>query len=183
MVARFQIAVGQKALLDYNKKKLKAAFRKAGGEVAAATKALMRSSGGGRTYGGSGGGARYRGYKKGKYTASAPGQAPVPVTKTLIRSIKVLPFKSGEGVAVREGIFYAKFLETGARGGIPGKSGRGSGKRNTYDRVTRKRTILVGTRILEPRPALTVALDRKKASIGTRMLAAVKDGITFKRVK
>ncbi len=157
MTGRSRIVVDPaNAVFVYDKKQLKKVMRQAGAEVAASAKRMIRASGGGRVYRGSGG-AKYRPYRRGRYTASAPGQAPANVTGTLLASIKVRPFKSGEGVAVRAGAFYAVFLEGGAKGG------RGA------------------SRVLQPRPFLSQALDAKQASLGDRIRAAVADGVTFKR--
>lgn len=142
--------------LEYNKRKLKAVMRAAGGEVAAVTRAMIRSAGGGRTYRGSGG-SKYRPYRKGAYQASPPGSAPANVTGTLLRSIVVKPFRSGEGVAIRQTIFYSRFLAKGAKG--PGK------------------------RIMAPRPSLSLALDQRGPSISTRIAESVTEDIKFVRQK
>ena len=119
MSASLKVTVPVVALV-YDKKVLKQTLRVAGNEVAAGTRRLIRSSaGGGKVYYGTGGGrsaAKRGGYHKVRYTASAPGQAPVSLTGTLLRSVKVRPFKSGEGVAIREGVFYAVMLQAGAQG-------------------------------------------------------------------
>jgi hypothetical protein len=163
---RLEVRVSGSYVLSYGKKRLKALMRRAGAEVAAVARALIRrSAGGGREYRGSGGG-RYRGgYKPGHYTASAPGQSPVSVTGTLARSIKVRPFRSGEGVAVRDAAFYALFLEKGARGG--GRKGSKAGRE----------------RVLLPRPFLTAALEQREASIAQRIKDSIVNDIEFKRVK
>jgi len=164
--------------LVYDKKILKQTLRVAGNEVAGATRQLIRKSvGGGRIYYGAGGSAaKYRGgYKSGKYIASAPGQAPVSVTGTLLRSIKVRPFKNGEGVAVRESAFYALFLSVGARGGV------GSGKFGVKGR--RNKRGIVGSRVLKPRPSLTTALAARQTSLASRVEAAAVAGIRMQRVK
>lgn len=165
--------------LVYDKKILKQTLRVAGQEVAAATKRLIRSNaGGGRIYYGSGGSsAAYRGgYKSGRYTASSPGQAPVSVTGTLLKSIKVRPFKSGEGVAILEGVFYALFLSAGARGGI------GSGKAGVKGRRNKKRLIF-GTRVLLPRPSLETALKQRQAGLESRIVTAATAGIRMQSIR
>jgi hypothetical protein len=163
--------------LQWDKKYLRQTFRRAGAEVAAVARRLITSAtGDGTKYGGPGGSAaKYRGgYKRGGYQASSPGAAPVSVTGTLAKSIKVLPFKSGEGVAVRDRAFYALFLEKGAKGG--GRIQRG-GKR-----VCGKGGI-GQSRVLLPRPFLDTALDQRQASIAARIKAAVLDGIEFRKLK
>ena len=156
---RLQITIDSGYALVYGKKQLKALMRKAGGEIAATARALIRrSTGGGQDYRGSGGSSKYRGgYKPGHYTASVPGQAPVSVTGTLANSIKVRPFKSGEGVAIRDAAFYALFLQAGAKG--------------------------PNGRVLMPRPFLTQALEQREASIGARIKASIVDDIEFRRIK
>lgn len=157
-------------VITYEKKQLKALMRKAGQEVAALARSLIRRSvGGGRLYRGSGG-SKYRPYKAGSYTASGPGQAPVSVTGTLARSIVARPFKSGEGVAIRDTMFYALFLEKGARGG-----GRKSGLKGKAKSAT--------GRILEPRPFLTAALAQRSGSIESRLRDTILRDIAFVRQK
>jgi hypothetical protein len=166
---KIALAGGQ---LEYEKKKLKAVMRAAGNEVAADARSLLRSSvGSGRTYRG-GGGSKYRPYRKGAYQASAPGQPPVRVTGTLAGGIVVLPFRSGEGVAIRNRVYYDKFLEFGAVGGRPGKRNIRRDKGRTLVRA-------VGSRVLLPRPSLTVALANRAASIETRIAASIADDIKF----
>jgi len=163
--------------LTLDKKALRRVMASAGNEVAAVARALVRrSAGGGRTYRGSGGSSAYRGYKPGHYTASSPTQAPVSVTGTLARSIKAYPFKSGEGVAVRDSVFYALFLEVGAQGGV------GSGRKGVKGRRN-KRGGNVGSRVLTPRPFLSEALDQRQASLGARVQEAMLEGIAFRRLK
>lgn len=164
------------AVLVFEKKKLRATMRRAGSEVLAVARKKLRGSPSGRIYYGIGGSAaKYRGGpRKMRYQASAPGEAPAAPTGTLERSLKVLPFKSGEGVAIRARVFYALFLENGAKGG--GRMRRGG------VRVRGKAGI--GTaRVLDARPFLTTALDERQNSIAARIRAAVVDDIAFKREK
>jgi len=170
--------------LVYTKKRMRKLMRQAGQEVAGLARALIRrAAGGGRTYGGSGGSkfvykrsgkSVSRPYKAGAYTASAPGQPPVNVTGTLLRGIIVRPFKSGDGVAVRDRTFYALFLEAGARGG--GRKKRGG------QRVKGKAGA-ASARVLQPRPFLSTALARRERSLGERVRAAIIDDIEFRRIK
>jgi hypothetical protein len=157
--------------LELEKQRLRGVVRSAGNEVAAATRSMIRNA--------AGGGRRYWLGPGLSYQASAPGQAPVSRTGRLDGDIVVRPFKSGEGVAVREKQFYALFLEAGAQGGI-GSGKRGvKGKRNP--RRGRVRVGTVGVRILLPRPALPVALAQREASIAARVKAAIETGVKFRR--
>ena len=165
------------ATLLYSKKNLRQVMRTAGAEVAATARSLIRNSaGGGRMYRGPGGSAaRYRGgYQKGAHQAAAAGNAPASITGTLAKSIRVRPFKSGEGVAIRDAAFYALFLEAGAKGG--GRVSRGG------VRVKGKGGI-GKSRILEPRPFLSAALAARQASLGPRIQASLAQDIKLVRVK
>lgn len=169
-IVNLKITIAGGYELIYGKKQIKSLMRKVGAEIASLARALIRrSAGGGRTYRGSGG-SRYRPYRPGHYTASAPGQAPVSVTGTLAQSIEVRPFKSGEGVAIRDTAFYALFLEKGAMGG-----GRKGGMKGRAANKT--------GRILLPRPFLTTALDQRAQSIGERVKNTIVSDIEFRRIK
>lgn len=165
--------------IELDKKHLRSVLRAAGAEIASVARALIRrSSGGGRFY-------NYKGHRGARYQASAPGQPPVSISGVLAKSIKVRPFKSGEGVAVRDAAFYAKFLEIGAKGG--GGNARGSnilpagvGGRS-QNRM--KASAISKSRVLAPRPFLSAALDQRRASITTRIEAAIAEGVKFQRVK
>lgn len=160
--------------LVYTRKRMRQLMRRAGAEVAAIARTLIRrSQGGGKTYRGSGS-SKYRPYRPGAYTASAPGQPPVNVTSTLLRGIVVRPYKSGDGVAVRDRTFYALFLEAGARGG--GRKRRG-GKR------VEGQAGIAKARVLQSRPFLSTALTQREASLSERIRAAIVDDIEFRRVK
>lgn len=163
--------------LELDKRKLKSVMRSAGAEIRARTRAMLsNSSGAGRVYKGlSGTPWRPKLYLKNGYRASAPGQPPVKVDGELEKSIVVRVFKSGEGVAIRNVKFYSLFLEAGAKGGAGNRKG-GKGKRN-------KRGGLSSSRVLLPRPALSVALEQAEASLSDRIGAAINDGLTFKRAK
>ena len=183
---RFQVTIKDpNKLFVFDKTQLKRVMRAAGAEVLAAARAQIRKSHGtGRTY-----------YAPGKHRASAPGEAPVSASGALLKSLKVRPFKSGLGVAIRAGEFYALFLEGGAQGGTSYGGARQKrrsakfgpdtrtriGLRNTYDKRTRERLSLVGRRVLLPRPFLSAALERKRNSLGERIGAAVEQGIAFKK--
>lgn len=175
---RLKVTVPSVALV-YDKKILKQTLRVAGQEVAATTRTLLRStSGSGRTYRGPGGSAAaYRGgYVKKRYKASSPGQAPVRVTGTLAKSLKVYTFKNGEGVAVRERAFYALFLAKGAKGG--------GGQKGTANKRSRGRLrALVGSRVLLARPSLETAMARQSAGLMSRVQAAASAGVKMERMR
>ena len=158
------------SVLVYEKKKLKAVMRAAGGEVVAATRKLLKASvGSGRVYRGSGG-SQYRPYKAGRFTASGPGQSPALETGTLLRSITSKPSKSGQSVRISSA-FYGLFLEYGAKGGSGKKGGRN------------RRGGVSGSRVLEPRPFLSRALGEREGSISDRIRASIVDDIKFRRLK
>ena len=145
------------ALFVYDKTQLKKVMRQAGQEVAAVAKAMIRSSTGG------------------------PGQPPMNRTGDLIRSIKARAIRSGEGVVVTagaqspQGFPYAVALEGGSEGGGPGNKRTGAHHVGQYQKH--------GSRVVAPRPFLSVALERRQDSLATRIKAAVVDGVAFKRVK
>jgi hypothetical protein len=157
------------AVLVYEKKKLRAIMRAAGNEIAAEARKLIKAAGGGVVYRGSGSG-KYRPYQPGSYAASTPGGAPANVTGTLLRSIKSTPSQSGQAASIRAGVFYALFLEVGAKGG--GRKGAG-----------RHRGALGVTRELQPRPFLSAALTSRESSIADRIRQSIVQDIAFKRMK
>jgi hypothetical protein len=166
---RLVINVPSGFVLSYGKKNLRTVMRRAGAEVAAAARALLRASnGGGRYYA-----VRHNGGLE-LHQASAPGQPPASMTGQLASSIRVKVNRTGDGVSVKEGQFYGKFLETGARGGGPAR-------RNRRVRQAGLTTIFpVGTRILAPRPYLSAALEQKEAGIAADIQASVLQDIEFK---
>ena len=168
-----KVRVTSAALLVNDKKRLKRTIRAAAAEVLKGARAsIARSSGGGRTYFGSGGSGAYRGgYVSGRYQASAAGEAPVKVTGTLAKSLKVSMFKSGEGAAIRDRAFYSFFLTAGAVGG-----GKGKGSRN-------RRGKTGSSRVLTARPFLEPALASRAGSIEARMREAILHDIEFRKVK
>ena len=170
MAVRLKVAVSPAgALLIYDKKQLRKVLRQAGSEVAAQARRLI-IGGSGRVYRGSGS-SKYRPYKRGKYTASGPGQAPANVTGTLKRSISAKVSQSGQSVRVKATAFYALFLEFGAQGG-----GRGKASRN-------RRGKPVMSRVLAPRPFLTAALGAREASLGNRIRESIVQDIAFRKLK
>ena len=172
---RLNVSVPFALRLTLDKRGKLAVLRKAGNEVASKARSLIRrAQGGGRTYYG-GGGSKWRPKFHGKYQASAPGQPPVNVTGTLAKSIKVRPFPSGDGVAVRDSAFYALFLEAGASGG------QGSGRKGVKGKRN-KRSGKVGSRVLAPRPFLSAALSgADERALGARIEEALLRGIALRK--
>jgi hypothetical protein len=151
-VIKLKVQVTSAGLIVNTKKQLRSVMRKAGAEVAAAARSKIGTGG-----------------------PSQPGQPPNVRNAghdkvSLKRSIKVFPFKSGEGVAIRATAFYAKMLEGGAKGG-----GR-KGKRNRRGKPSTQRVLL-------PRPFLSTALAEREASLGQRIRDAIVSDIAFKRTK
>ncbi len=146
------------------KKQLRAVLRGAGADVATTSRAMIRSGGRG--------------------LASLPGQPPNSRTGALARSIKVRPWKNGEGVSIRDVAFYALFLERGAKGGggdthnkanILPAGGKRSRNRMKASAVSKKRVLL-------PRPFMEVALaDVVANGLADRVRAAVISGLKFRR--
>lgn len=165
----------------FDQKLLRQTLRTAGNEVAATARSLLRkSAGGGRIYNGPGGGAaKYRGgYQQGRYQASVAGQVPARITGTLARSIRVRPFRSGLGVAIRDSAFYALFLQFGASGGGRSFSGGTEGRR-----YRRGRSGVGKTREMAARPFMTVALAARQASLLPRIQEAAREGIRLQKVR
>lgn len=149
---------------ELDKKHLRAVFRAAGAEVAAAARQLIRRAAGG-------------GKKHGRHRASAPGQPPASESGALARSIRSKVYKSGLGVAVRafgggKG-WYAAPLEVGARHYSPGSKRR-------HRAAGAASGVGTGTR-MAARPFMSVALARKAPSIGPRIEDALVRGIAFKK--
>lgn len=167
MAGKIEITVPSYAF-TYDKALLRRTLRAAGVEIASTARAMIRRN--------QGSGAIYSLGNGGKYRASAPGQAPVSRTGALANSIKVKPSKSGEAVTIRDTMFYALFLETGAQGGS-GSGRKGvKGKRN-------KRGGVSSVRVLAPRPFLSLAAEQRETSIADRVRTAVTGGIKFQRQK
>ena len=175
-MVRLEVLVPAGWSLVAGKKELRATLRKAGAEVAARARALIRAKAAG-----------------GKVRASVPGEPPVSRTGVLARSFKVRPWRNGEGVTVRDAVYYALFLEAGSQGGGGASRGAGNilfaGERNARGRVLRrhnrlKRTAVSITRMQAPRPFLTRALDEVASqSLGERVVGALVAGIEFKRAQ
>jgi hypothetical protein len=167
-----------------DKRRLKALMRSAGTDIASRTRRMIsKTTGTGRAYRG-GGGSAYRGnYRPGGYRASAPGQPPVSVSATLRGSIKVYPYKNGEGFAVRERAFYALFLEAGARGGGNPYGGRGRpSAAGVRSRKHRGRGRYM-TRVLAPRPHLDRVMAEQEPQLEKRVRTALGQGVTWRQTK
>jgi hypothetical protein len=173
-VIRLNVTV-QGGRLELDKKLLRQTMRAAGTEVAAVARGLIRGS--------AGGGRLYRGHR-----ASAPGQPPASQSGQLASSIRVKVYKSGEGVTIRDtaqsrggsGAPYALFLEAGAYGGRH----RRPDHRKQTAAMRKARAIARGeTRMMEPRPFLSTALDMREASIAQRVAASINQGMKFVRQK
>lgn len=163
--------------LEFGKKNLRKNLQIAGQEVAATARRNIRNAvGGGRLYYGPGGSIGYRGgQNSGRYTASAPGQAPVSVTGALARSIRarLLKGRYRDTEAIRDTEFYAKFLEAGAKGGQPGQR----------NQRARGKTYVRGRRVLKPRPFLSAALAERAPDIRRRLADAALRDVVMERVK
>ncbi len=169
-----RLTVGSGAL-ELDKRRIRGIMRSVGNEIAAVTRSLIRgSAGGGKIYSKPGGG---------RYTASAPGQPPVSRTGEMVGSIVVLPFRSGEGVAIRERAFYSLFLAKGAHGG----GGNTTSAANMHVAKSGKRRMnpsaINKSRILLPRPSLERALEERAPTIGPRLKEALLSGLRFKRIR
>ena len=175
---RLSVTVRSGQLL-WDKRKLKAVMRSAGAEIAALTRSLLAGAGAGRSYRMS----KARG--GGIHRASAPGQPPARLSGALAGSVKVKPFRSGEGVSIRETQYYSLFLEAGAKGGAGSHIGGARGLRNVYRKRGGKNVLAAtqGSRVLAPRPSLSRALEQRAASIGPRIAEAVDQELKFVREK
>ena len=163
-------------LLD--KREMSKLMRAAGNDVKTKTARLINAaSGGGRlTY--------YRGNRSGTYRASQPGDPPVRASGALRASLKVYPFKSSDGFAVRARQFYALFLEVGARGGGNPFGGRPEAAAKWHGERRRHRARgRYNQRVLEPRPFLDRVMEQEEPSIERRMRAAFEKGLTWKQTK
>jgi hypothetical protein len=173
MPLRLEITLPPQIALDLDPRKVRAVLRSAGSEIAALARRRVRQS--------TGTGKTYYGAEKGKHRASLPGQPPASWTGQLASSISTRVFGGGDGVLIRDTAFYARFLETGAKGGIG--SGRKGAKGGRNARQRRSATVLpVGKRVLLPRPFLSAAYDERKDSIGERVQRAIIDGTKFRRI-
>jgi hypothetical protein len=172
-MTRLTITVPPGYTIVAGKHQLRAVMRKAGAEVAQKARSLIRSGG--------------------KKRVSTPGQPPVSRTGTLVKSIKVRPWKSGEGVTIRDTAFYALFLEKGAKGGGGDTHNHANilmaGERNWRGKVLRdknrmKRSAISLTRVLAPHPFLQPALDQVTANgLADRIREAIVSGLVFQKGK
>lgn len=163
-----RIKVTSAGIVVNGKRNLRALMRKAGNEVA---QAARRKIGGGKG-------------------PSLPGQSPNAKNKghdpkySLKRSIKVYPFKDGEGVAIRARAFYSVMLEGGAKGGGNVSDAKYRMKLfRSGRRYQTKSTKARSTRILLPRPFLTTALAERTGSLGERIRDAIVNDIAFRKSK
>jgi hypothetical protein len=179
---KMQISSWGEVVLD--KRRLKALMRSAGTDIKSKTARLIgQTTGTGRAYRG-GGGSAYRGnYRPGRYRASEPGQPPVILTGTLRQSLRVYPFPSGEGFAVRERAFYALFLEAGARGGGNPYGARGRPAAATVRLRKHRARGRYTTRVLLPRPHLDRVMKEQEPALEKRVETALYQGMTWRQTK
>lgn len=168
---KMRVRVDNAYLLTWDKKKARQTHRRAAAEILANARRLVRKGGGG--------GRRYY-VEGGRYVASAAGQPPVSLTGALRRSGRASVFRSGTGFSVRFSAFWALILEQGARGGAGSSRGKAFALRGARSGPGGRR-IAAGTRELEPRPFLSRAAEDAWPSIHDRMVAAIYDGIEFRR--
>ena len=167
------------------KRELKTLMRSAGADIAAKTRRLIsQTAGSGRYYAG-GGGSAYRGsYKAEGYYASAAGQPPVMVSGTLRGSLRVYPYRDGNGFAVRERAFYALFLEAGAHGGGNPYGGQPALAARARARARRHRARgHYQARVLLPRPSLDLVMADEEPALEKRVRAALDHGMTWRETK
>lgn len=178
-LVRLEVTV-QAGMLVVDKKHAKRVLRAAGNEVAARARRLVSGAGGsGRIYYGTGGGSAARekgGYRKFRWAASLPGQPPAKVTGSVAQSFKVRVFRDGQGVSIRNLMFYAKMLETGAEGG-----GRTWSHTKLGRRYARGKKNIGSKRVLRPRPFLSVALAAVEGTLAQRIGTALVQGTKFVR--
>lgn len=166
--------------LELDKKHVRRVLRAAGNEVAARARRIASGGGSGRIYYGTGGGSSARqkgGYHKFRWAASLPGNAPAKVTGTLTKSFKVTVFRDGEGVSIKNLMFYARFLEVGAEGG-----GRRWSKTSVGRKYAKGKSNIGTVRKLLPRPFLTRALAIGSNSLPGRIGEAIMKGTKFRRM-
>ena len=164
--------------VNLDTREMRKLMRSAGNDVKTKTAKLINTtSGGGRV-------TQYRGDKAGSYRASMPGDPPVRASGALRASLKVYPFKSGEGFAVRARAFYALFLEAGAKGGGNPFGGRPAASAEWRARSKRHRARGRYTiRTLEPRPFLDRVMQQEEANITRRVRLALDQGLSWKQTK
>jgi len=162
-------------LLD--KREMTKLMRAAGNDVKNKTAKLINAGqGGGRV-------THYHG-KSGSYRASKPGDPPVRASGALRASLRVYPFKSGEGFAVRARQFYALFLEGGARGGGNPFGGRPAASAAWRANARRKRARgHYTTRVLEPRPFLDRVMAQEAPELDRRVKLALEKALSWKETK
>lgn len=137
--------------VTYEKKETAKVMRAAASEVANGIRRLIRSKGD---------------------KPSSPGEPPISKTGRLANSIKVSVDTRNDKVTARikDTMFYALFLEKGAKGG-----GR-KGARN-------KRGKQATQRVLQPRPFMYRVIDSKRESLTQRIQEAVLNDMKFVKEK
>jgi len=177
-VSDLKIAVTSWGDIELDTREMKKLMRAAGNEVKSKTQRLInKTDGGGRL-------THYRGARTGTYRASLPGDPPVRASGALRSSLRVYPFRSGEGFAVRAREFYALFLEAGARGGGNPFGGRPAAAAGWRARQRRHHARGRYTqRVLEARPFLDRVMDAEAPEIERRMRLAFDHALTWKQTK
>jgi hypothetical protein len=157
--AALKIEVLQGGKLLFDKKGLQKIMMAGGREVAAQARLLI---------------ARKLGPKSKKVrVASMAGSAPNSITGLLRKSIVVKALaRKRLGARIIDTAFYAKFLETGAKGG-GGRKGSGAKRKKGVP------AALSTGRVLLPRPFLSTAMNMKRSSIDMRVKAAVNEGVAW----
>jgi hypothetical protein len=140
--------------LFYDKKKLAAALRAAGGVIVSKIKSDIKAA-----------------TKRG--VASQPGQPPLSRTGALVAGLKSTPSRDGETVSITDSTYYSKFQEFGALGG-----GGRKGKRNNR-RTGQKST----RRVLKPRPFIGPVIDEIAPTLGSKIEKAIDQGVSLRKVK
>lgn len=137
----------------HDKKLLRRILGQAGRTIAQTARSLIRSGSGNRPH-----------------ITSTPGGPPMSLTGALAASLKVRV--KGDRVSVRDTQFYAKFLETGAKGG--------GGKKGSANKRKRGQNLPQTQRVLLPRPFVSVAADREMPDLQQQISKALAQGIDLK---
>jgi hypothetical protein len=147
--------------LTFDKKLLRRILGQAGREIVNTARALIGRDASGRMYG--------------SHQASGAGGPPATLSGTLARS---LSYKAkGDRLTIKDGVFYAKFLEVGAQGGGGGKNSKSIGRSHKRGGAKGKPQT---KRILAPRPFLSVAIENDFPSLQKRIGAALSKSIDLK---
>jgi hypothetical protein len=97
----------------------------------------------------------------------------------LHNSFKIKAGRGGDSIQIMDVEFYAKFLETGAKGGGGNNQKGGTGRRNQRARKGQPAPAPSTGRVLEPRPFLSLALEENRGEIERKLADAVEAGIRF----